>query len=135
MGICRECLAPQGVAFVSYNCYPGGHLRQMLRGMLRYHVRGIEEPGRELAEARRFLRFFLEACMLAPEWQALADREARAMLERDDAGLYHDDLAAVNDPAWFHQFAGHAGRYGLQYRGEAEPFFPRWLIKPTEASI
>ena len=35
MGICRECLAPQGVAFFSYNCYPGGHLRQMLHGMLR----------------------------------------------------------------------------------------------------
>ena len=31
------------------------------------------------------------------------------MLERDDAGLYHDDLAAVNDPALFHQFAGRAG--------------------------
>ena len=122
MGICRECLAPQGVAFVSYNCYPGGHLRQMLRGMLRYHVRGIGEPGRELAEARRFLRFFLEARMLTPEWQALADREAGAMLERDDAGLYHDDLAAVNDPAWFHQFAAHAGRYRLQYLGEAEPY-------------
>ena len=122
MGICRECLAPQGVAFVSYNCYPGGHLRQMLRGMLRYHVRGIGEPGRELAEARRFLRFFLEARMLTPEWQALADREARAMLERDDAGLYHDDLAAVNDPAWFHQFAAQAGRCGLQYLGEAEPY-------------
>ena len=59
------------------------------------------------------------------------------MLERDDAGLYHDDLAAVNDPALFHQFAGRAGRDGLQYLGEAEPFFPRWpvVIKPTKASI
>ena len=126
MGICRECLAPQGVAFVSYNCYPGGHLRQMLRGMLRYHVRGIEEPGRELAEARRFLRFFLEAACSPPSGRRWPIARRGPCSERDDAGLYHDDLAAVNDPAWFHQFAGHAGRYGLQYRGEAEPFFPRW---------
>lgn len=120
--ICRECLSPQGVAFVSYNCYPGGHLRQMLRGMLRYHVRAIEEPRRAMEEARRFLRFFLEARMLAPEWQALADREAKAILERDDAGLFHDDLAPINDPVWFHQFAAHAARYGLQFLGEAEPY-------------
>ena len=119
--ICRACLAPEGVALVSYNCYPGGYLRQMLREMLRYHVRGLEEPGREMAEARSFLRLFLHSRMLTPEWQALADREARAMMERDDAGLYHDDLAAINDPAWFHEFAAHAAHYGLQYLGEAEP--------------
>ncbi len=120
--ICRECLAPQGVAFVSYNCYPGGHLRQMLRDMLRYHVRDISEPRLAMAEARRYLRFYLEARMLGPEWQALADREAKAMLERDDAALYHDDLAAINQPVWFHEFAAHAARYNLQYLGEAEPY-------------
>lgn len=120
--ICRECLSPAGVALVSYNCYPGGHIRQMFREMLRYHVRGMEDPHRVLEEARRFLRFFLEARMLSPEWQALADREARLMLERDDAGLYHDDLAAINQPVWFHEFAAHAARYQLQYLGEAEPY-------------
>lgn len=122
LSICRECLAPAGVALISYNCYPGGHLRQMFRGMLRYHVRGIEDPEAMLAEARRFLRFFLEARMLSPEWQALADREARAMLDRDDAGLFHDDLAPINHAVWFHQFAGHVGRHRLQYLGEAEPY-------------
>jgi SAM-dependent methyltransferase len=136
--ICRECLAPAGVAFVSYNCYPGGHLRQMLRDMLRYHVRGIPEPRRAMDEARCFLRFYLEARMLGPEWQALADREAKAMLERDDAVLYHDDLAAINQPVWFHQFAAHAARHGLQYLGEAEPyemFDPRGVLEWLQSGL
>jgi hypothetical protein len=34
--------------------------------------------------------------------------------------LYHDDLADINDPVYFHEFAAHAGRHGLQYLGEAE---------------
>jgi SAM-dependent methyltransferase len=122
LSICRECLASNGVAFISYNCYPGGHVRQMFRGMMRYHVRGIEDPHRAIAEARRFLRVFLETRMLGPEWQALLDREANIILERDDAGIYHDDLAPVNDPVWFHEFAAHAARFGLQYLGEAEPY-------------
>ncbi|HTB49367.1 MAG TPA: class I SAM-dependent methyltransferase, partial [Solirubrobacteraceae bacterium] len=34
----KRCLAPEGVAFVSYNAYPGSYLRDMARDMLRYHV-------------------------------------------------------------------------------------------------
>src|SRR3954462_4967292 len=42
--ICQERLSPQGVAFVSYNAFPGGHLRNMLREMMLFHVRGCEAP-------------------------------------------------------------------------------------------
>jgi SAM-dependent methyltransferase len=118
--ICRECLAPEGVAFVSYNCYPGAHIRRVLQGMLQYHVRGIQEPRRAIDVARQYLRFFRKAKMPGRRGQALLDHEARAMLERDDAGLFHDDLATIQEPAWFHEFAAHAQRYDLQYLGEAE---------------
>ena len=29
--ICRDCLAPNGIAYVSYNTYPGWHMRGMIR--------------------------------------------------------------------------------------------------------
>src|SRR5262249_12745352 len=43
--LCRDRLAPQGVAYVSYNTYPGWHLRAPIRDLMRYHVRDI--PGRQ----------------------------------------------------------------------------------------
>ena len=44
MALCGELLSPDGVAFVSYNAMPGGHLRVMLREMMLYHVKHVEDP-------------------------------------------------------------------------------------------
>ncbi len=37
--ICREHLAPQGVAIVSYNTFPGWHQRRMIRDMMLFHTK------------------------------------------------------------------------------------------------
>ena len=42
LAICREMLNPQGVAYISYNAYPGNHLRDFVRGMMRFHTARIE---------------------------------------------------------------------------------------------
>jgi SAM-dependent methyltransferase len=107
LAVCRERLAPQGVAFVSYNVYPGRYPRQMIREILLYHTRAIEDPAQRIAEARRLLA-------------QLDHEEARSMMEQGDDSLFHDDLSPVNDPVWFHEFAAHAQRHGLQYLGEAD---------------
>src|SRR5579872_907571 len=39
LALCAERLAPQGIAYISYNAYPGRHMRQMLREMMLYHIR------------------------------------------------------------------------------------------------
>ena len=115
LAVCRERLAPNGVAFVSYSAYPGRYPRRMLREILLLHTRGIEDPAARIAEARRLLA-------------QLPHEEAAALLEQGDDILFHDDLAPVNHPVWFHEFAAHAARHGLQYLGEADPhemFDPR----------
>jgi SAM-dependent methyltransferase len=105
--VCRQCLAPQGVAFVSYNVYPGRYPRQMIREILLYHTRTLVDPAQRIAAARRLL-------------EQLDHPEARSLMEQGDDSLFHDDLAPVNDPVWFHEFAAHAQRHGLQYLGEAD---------------
>ncbi len=115
LALCRQRLAPQGVAFVSYNAYPGRYPRRMLREILLRHTRGIEDPAALLAESRRLLA-------------QLPHEEAAALLEQEDDILFHDDLAPINHPVWFHEFAAHAARHNLQYLGEADPhemFDPR----------
>jgi SAM-dependent methyltransferase len=106
LALCREFLAPHGVVYISYNTWPGRHARQILREMMLHHLRDISAPRRRLVEARRLLR-------------AIGTPDALAMRERSDDLLFHDDLAPVNDPVWFRDFAAHAARHGLQYLGEA----------------
>jgi SAM-dependent methyltransferase len=107
LAVCRQRLAPAGVAFVSYNAYPGRYPRQMLREILLYHTRALGDPAKRIAEARRLLA-------------QLDHPEAKSLLEQGDDSLFHDDLAPINHPVWFREFAAHAQRHGLQYLGEAD---------------
>jgi SAM-dependent methyltransferase len=121
VAVCRERLAPDGIAFISYNVYPGRHVRQMLREMTLYHTRNLADPAERIRQARWFLRFLRDGRAVSSPWQALLDAEIDALLERDDDSLCHDDLAESNDPVYFRDFAAHAARHGLQYLGDADP--------------
>src|SRR5262249_29590623 len=45
-------LAPQGVAYVSYNTHPGWHLRGMVRDMMLFHAARFTEPVERIRQAR-----------------------------------------------------------------------------------
>src|SRR5271169_6418311 len=55
LDICKSHLAEQGVAFVSYNTYPGGHLLDTIREMMQFHMRNIHIPRERLRQARELL--------------------------------------------------------------------------------
>src|ERR1700730_8529631 len=40
---CKSQLAPNGVAFISYNAYPGGHLHDTVLEMMRFHTRHVTD--------------------------------------------------------------------------------------------
>ncbi len=130
LAVCRERLAPEGIAFVSYNAQPGGHVRQMLREMLLYRTRHAESTAERIRQAREFLEFLQRVRLLSAPWQALRDHEVKLLLDRDDGGLYHDELAECNQRFYFHEFAAAARRHGLEYLGEAEP---HEMFDPTGA--
>jgi len=44
----------------------------------------------------------------------------RFLPQGDDAYLFHNELAEVNEPVYFYQFAERAAQHGLRYLGEAE---------------
>jgi SAM-dependent methyltransferase len=121
MALCRERLTPQGVAFISYNVYPGRHVRQMLREMMLYHTRHATGPVERVREARWFVEFLQNGGLLSQKWQTFLDHELDFLKTRPDDALYHDDLADYNDSVYFRDFAAHAGRHRLQYLGEADP--------------
>jgi methyltransferase-like protein len=119
----REWLAPQGVGYVSYNTFPGFHARRILRDMMRIHTAGITEPGRKIQQARGLVQFLLAGQIRDNGYSALLREEAEWILNRDsDSLLFHDDLADVNIPFWFREFASLASEHGLQYLAEADFF-------------
>jgi SAM-dependent methyltransferase len=50
--VCARNLAPEGLAYVSYNTYPGWHLRGLVRDLMCYHVRRTSRPQDRVAQAR-----------------------------------------------------------------------------------
>jgi methyltransferase-like protein/2-polyprenyl-3-methyl-5-hydroxy-6-metoxy-1,4-benzoquinol methylase len=119
LAICQAHLAPQGVAFVSYNTYPGCHLRQAVWQILQFHVEGVTDPGERIAQARALARFMAECPQADASDGAVLGNEMRAVLDHSPGLLFHDDLAATNFPLYFHEFASHARRHRLQFLAEA----------------
>src|SRR5262245_21611853 len=60
MEVCRKALAPQGVALISYNTYPGFHARRMLREMMLFHSAGAESPRAKIDRSRGLLHLLLQ---------------------------------------------------------------------------
>ncbi len=55
MPLIARHLAPNGVAFVSYNALPGCHMRRVVWEMLKYHTRDIADMPAKVAAARALL--------------------------------------------------------------------------------
>jgi SAM-dependent methyltransferase len=121
-------LAPEGLAFVSYNTYPGWFVLRGIREMMLFHARGEQDPVTRARKGAELLTFLLEhvdaqssgyATDLARCKNALESRFGLLETERV-ASILHDELAPVNEPVFFHDFARRAESVGLQYVAEAD---------------
>jgi hypothetical protein len=122
LAVAGDALCDAGVAYISYNALPGGRVRQALRDMLVFHTAELADPRERVAQARALLRFLVDGAPGEQGLGALMRAQAEGMLARSDATLLHDELAEVNDAVYFHEFAAHAARHGLQYLAEADFF-------------
>src|SRR3954453_3063635 len=120
---CRAHLAPDGIAYLSYNAHPGGHLREMLREMAQFHARGVTDA-RPQAERARGLFALLDRFGEAGGrtfFAGVLGEEVHALSEAPEPSLVHDLLAATFVPVWFADFAAAAARHGLAYVADAIP--------------
>ena len=133
MAICHDNLSPNGIAYISYNVFPGWHMLGALRNMMLYHIRDIVDPQERAVQAQQFVDFLLESASpddpygtlgnsfheLLQSYNGFVTKE-RGLSEGDAQLLLHDELAPVNDAVYFHEFIDHAQKHGLQYLIEAE---------------
>lgn len=119
--IFAENLAPGGMAYVSYNTFPGWHARGLARDLMAYHLRG----GSDVHESARTARAFLKDLVsILPDrrtaYAAILTGEGRLLDDVDDAYLYHEHLEETNSPFYFHQFMADAAAKGLGFVAEAK---------------
>jgi cyclopropane fatty-acyl-phospholipid synthase-like methyltransferase len=119
--ICKRNLAPSGVAYVSYNTYPGWYQRGMVRAMMLYHTRGITDPIEKVRQARAVVDFAARSASPPDGLHAQYLREEYRKLEKHpDTYLFHEYLETDNHPVYFHEFVAHADSAGLRYLSTAQ---------------
>ena len=118
--LAQRRLKRNGILFVSYNVYPGCHVRQAVWESLRFHIEHIEGAPARLGAARAFAAALAEPGTTQNPIDALLRQEFKRIAQVTDSALYHDDLAEPNDPVYFREFATHAARYDLRFVAEAK---------------
>lgn len=116
----RRILTPQGIAFVSYNAYPGSHIRGMIRDMVLFHVSRAPDAQTKVQQAKAFLGFMEQGMAGTDEHGRLLRAEVARVQAFNPAHFFHDDLAAINQPLYLHEFASQAEALGLQYLTDAD---------------
>lgn len=146
LGVCRENLSPHGVAYVSYNVYPGWHMLNSLRDLMLYHTREISDPLERVAQARSILQFMADSvpadsmgrASLLNAFSKFLIQETERIGPKSDSFLLHDELEEFNQPLYFHEFMAHAEQHGLQFVSELDfrsalpNFYPKGV---TEALL
>jgi SAM-dependent methyltransferase len=118
--IIRDRLAPNGVAYLSYNTFPGGHLREMVRGVMRFHTRNFTADADRVAQARGLLGALLEPPVPESSYHNYLARLAERLETAPPEQILFDELADENFHFYFHEFVGMAAHFGLEFLAEAE---------------
>ena len=134
LSVCKKNLTPNGVAYVSYNTYPGWRMRGMLRDMMMYHTAQFSEPQAKVQQARALIQFLAESVPTENNPYGLwLKQELELMRQWHDNYFFHESLEVVNEPVYFHQFMESATRQGLQYMGDTD--FSSMLAGNFDAKI
>ena len=119
LAICRDHLALEGVAFVSYRVHPGWQVHELLGSMMRFEARGSNSVAQQLA-AGRMLLDFLRAALPGDDnpYGSLMRSELDGVLRQSDEFLRRNYLQEATGGIYFRQFVAHAKRHALQFLGD-----------------
>lgn len=118
--ISGERSTPQGVAYISYNAYPGWFMRGMIREMMLLHVRDFNDPKTKISQARGLLNFLVESTEGQEQpFAKFLKAESELLSKLSDSYLFHEHLEENNRPMFFYEFVKMARESGLQFLGEA----------------
>lgn len=119
--ICARHLCPNGLAYISYNAYPGGHVRQILRDLAIFQTRDIADPSAKIREARKVADFIM-AAMPADTLERHLFARVLSLYRDSDALVRFDLLSEDNEPVYFLDFMESAQACGLRFVAESSGY-------------
>jgi len=114
-------LSKNGIAYISYNTYPGWHMRQIIRDMMQLHITRFSDPQTRIEQAKAFLQFIHDSLTgKEDEYELLIKKTIHLLKRNGDAYLFHEYLETHNTPAYFKDFIQKSKKKGLEYLGESD---------------
>lgn len=116
--ICSDNLAPQGIAYVSYNVLPGWQLRRIVRDIFQFD----DDAGRSIpdrvARGRWLLEQLAKGSNRKSPYGQLLRQETAQLSAQSDSYIMGEFLVDENSPCYFHEFAARARAAGLEFLSE-----------------
>ena len=118
--VCSTNLAPDGIAYVSYNTLPGWNSVRSVREMLIYHTAVYNTPTEKAQAARQILKLIGDSARTNNNttMAQTIERELEILNSQPDYYLLHEHLEENNYQFYFHQFMALAAKNNLQYLAE-----------------
>ena len=125
LDIISHHLADNGIAYVSYNTYPGWHTMEEVRQLMLFANRGHDES----THKEKVLRGKTVGSLVGAQilnYDNLKERNSkflgalRSVMQKDDYYVGHDHLEPHNDPCYLYQFNDHLKANNLAYVGDAD---------------
>ncbi len=125
LDIISNHLADNGIAYVSYNTYPGWHTMEEVRQLMLFANRGYDE----LTHKEKVLRGKTVGSLVGSQilnYDNLKERNSkflgalRSVMQKDDYYVGHDHLEPHNDPCYFYQFNDYLKAHNLAYVCDAD---------------
>ena len=121
LAVCRDHMAPNGIALISYNTLPGWNMVKSIRELMLYHVKGFNDPEERANQARSILKFIIEGLGDADTpYAAFLKSEMELLAMQHNSYLLHDHLEETNDPIYFNEFIKSAQANDLDYLADTD---------------
>jgi methyltransferase-like protein/trans-aconitate methyltransferase len=117
--VARDNLLENGVAYISYNVFPGWHLRRALRDAMMFHAEQFADPVARVQAGRDFLDKLAATTDANGPYGQLLRQEARLFAAHEDHYIAHEFLELNNDPCHVRDFIANARAVGLEFLSEA----------------
>jgi hypothetical protein len=121
LDLVKRLLADDGVAYISYNVFPGWHFGHIVRELMLRESDASKPPLERVFDARLTLDRHLEAAEDKSLRRALLLAEKETLEGHSDSYLYHEYLTPEHHPLYFSDFVEIARASGLAYVTDALP--------------
>lgn len=118
--VARENLSEHGLAYISYNVYPGWRLRTVLRDAMMFHAETSSNPAEKITLGRDFLDKLGNLTNANTPYGQMLRHDAQGMARLNDDYIAHEYFEINNAPCYFNAFQKRAGQFDLAYLTETE---------------